>query len=363
MSMDNGLMSTDKRLMSADKRLMSMDNTPMSTDKCVMSMDNWLMSPDNWLMSTDNALLSTDKPPMSADASSPQTPFRQRVRVFTGSPSQRLRRRRSADGPKGRSQPDPGLSQLRDLPLQQVLISPVRGPVTGFVRRRVRRDQPSDRVLKRDYCEPQRIHGEQPVLLRPPRFGVGMIDRKARFADEMAGVEGVPERIKIEDSERDADLDADIICTATSAASPVLRAGDVAPGTHINAIGSFTPEMVEIDPALVAGSRVVVDQREAAMAEAGEVIAAVRSGLIREKDLIELGQIVNGAAPGRTSEEEITLFKSVGLAVQDLCAGARAVAEARRSSLGIELELQLSFRTRMSPKRHTVPQERPIGLS
>lgn len=161
----------------------------------------------------------------------------------------------------------------------------------------------------------------------------------ARFADEMAGVEGVPDRIKIEDSARDAARGADIICTATSAASPVLAASAVAPGTHINAIGSFTPEMVEIDPALVARARVVVDQRQAAMAEAGEVIAAVRGGLISEKDLVELGQIVNGSAPGRTTKEEITLFKSVGLAVQDLCAGARAVAEARRSHLGIELEL------------------------
>ena len=91
--------------------------------------------------------------------------------------------------------------------------------------------------------------------------------------------------------------------------------------------------------ALVARARVVVDQREAAMAEAGEVIAAVRAGSMAEGDLIELGAIVNGAVPGRTTKEQITLFKSVGLAVQDLCAGARAVAEARRSHLGIELEL------------------------
>lgn len=161
----------------------------------------------------------------------------------------------------------------------------------------------------------------------------------ARFAEEMAGAEGVPERIATSKSARDAAHGADIVCTATSAMSPVLWLDDVAAGTHINAIGSFTPEMVEIDPALVGRARVVVDQREAAMAEAGEVIAAVRAGLIAEKDLVELGRIVNGAPPGRTTKEEITLFKSVGLAVQDLCAGARAVAAARRSNLGIELEL------------------------
>lgn len=161
----------------------------------------------------------------------------------------------------------------------------------------------------------------------------------ARFAEEMAGADGVPERIATSKSARDAAHGADIVCTATSAMSPVLALDDVAPGTHINAIGSFTPEMRELDPALVAQARVVVDQRQAAMAEAGEVIAAVRGGLISETDLVELGEIVNGAAPGRTSKEEITLFKSVGLAVQDMCAGARAVAEARLRRLGVELAL------------------------
>jgi ornithine cyclodeaminase len=79
---------------------------------------------------------------------------------------------------------------------------------------------------------------------------------------------------------------------------------------------------------------VVVGEREAALAEAGEVIAAVKLGLLAEDKLTELGHIVNGDAPGRTTDDQITVFKSVGLAVQDLVAAARAVERAERSGLG-----------------------------
>ena len=140
-------------------------------------------------------------------------------------------------------------------------------------------------------------------------------------------------------SARKAAQDADIICTATSSSEPVLGVADVAPGTHINAIGAFTPEMREIDPTLFAESRVIVDQREASLAEAGEVIAAVRQGLVAEDDLIELGEVVNGVAEGREADDQITLFKSVGVAVQDLCAGARAVEGAGQKGLGSVIEL------------------------
>lgn len=161
--------------------------------------------------------------------------------------------------------------------------------------------------------------------------------RAERLAAELAGRDGAPAQIDLVGSAAEAARGADVICTATAAASPVLRAEDVAPGTHINAVGSFTPDMKEIDPALVGHARVVVDQREAAMAEAGEVIAAVAGGLMVAGNLVELGRIVNGSLPGRTRQDEITVFKSVGLAVQDLCAGARAIAEARRNNLGAEL--------------------------
>jgi alanine dehydrogenase len=131
--------------------------------------------------------------------------------------------------------------------------------------------------------------------------------------------------IHVADSAATAARDADIICCATSATEPVLRAGEVAPGTHVNAIGSFTPSMREVDPELLARSRVVVDQREAALEEAGELIEAVARRLLRPDSVTELGSIVTGAAPGRTADGQITVFKSVGLAVQDVVAGTWAL--------------------------------------
>lgn len=160
-----------------------------------------------------------------------------------------------------------------------------------------------------------------------------------QFAREMAGKGGAPDSVRVCGSAREASQGADIVCTATSAFEPVLIADDVAPGAHINAIGAFTPEMREIDPVLVGAARVIVDQRAASLAEAGEVIAAVQRGLMSRADLVELGEIVNGAAAGRESDDQITLFKSVGVAVQDLCAGARAVEGADLKGLGSVIEL------------------------
>lgn len=160
-----------------------------------------------------------------------------------------------------------------------------------------------------------------------------------RFAAEMAGVGAIPGRIAVAASAAEAASGADVVCTATSSPTPVLDAGDVRPGTHVNAVGSFTPEMQELAPALLGRARVVVDQREAALAEAGEVIATVRQGLLDAEGLVELGRVVVGQAVGREAEEQITVFKSVGLALQDLVAGSRAVEQAAARSLGCVIEL------------------------
>jgi ornithine cyclodeaminase len=155
----------------------------------------------------------------------------------------------------------------------------------------------------------------------------------------MAGREGVPMAIEVAASAHEAAAQADIICTATTSATPVLGPGNVRPGAHVNGIGSFTPGMREIDPALVRQARVVVDQRQAALAEAGEVIACIQDGSLKESDLIELGEVVNGARTGRTSAEQITFFKSVGLAIQDVAAAQQALTTARQRKLGINVEL------------------------
>ncbi|WP_376792580.1 ornithine cyclodeaminase family protein [Thermoflexus sp.] len=153
-------------------------------------------------------------------------------------------------------------------------------------------------------------------------------ERARKLIEEMRGQEGVPEDIALAPTPEAAVAEADVVCTATNASAPVFDGRSLRPGTHINAIGSFTLEMRELDEETFRrASRVVVDSRAAAMVEAGEVVWAIRQGILREQDLVELGEIAAGRQPGRQSPEEITLFKSVGLAVQDLVA-ARWVLKA-----------------------------------
>ncbi|HLF27833.1 MAG TPA: ornithine cyclodeaminase [Anaerolineae bacterium] len=160
-----------------------------------------------------------------------------------------------------------------------------------------------------------------------------------RFAQELAGRNGAPAAIDVVASAREAIREADIICTATSSATPVIGPADVRPGTHINGIGSYTPDMREVDPELVKQSRVIVDQRQAALAEAGEVIACIANGALQESQLIELGEVVNGVRPGRTHPEQITFFKSVGLAAQDIAAAQQALTAALHKKIGVSVNL------------------------
>lgn len=134
--------------------------------------------------------------------------------------------------------------------------------------------------------------------------------------------------------------DADVICTATTARKPVFDPSLVKPGTHINAIGAYTPEMQELPPEIVAKATVVVDAVDAVLEEAGDLIKPLQSGLItREHVSRELGQVVAGTAPARTSPDEITLFKSVGNAIQDVVVGRFAVDKARSDGVGTSIEL------------------------
>jgi len=114
-------------------------------------------------------------------------------------------------------------------------------------------------------------------------------------------------------------IQADIICTATSSSTPVFESQHVNAGTHINGIGSFTATMQEIPSEVVKKSWLVVDQYETALKEAGDIIIPIQSGLIDENHLrAELGEIILGRNAGRTLKDQITVFKSVGNAIQDL---------------------------------------------
>jgi ornithine cyclodeaminase len=115
--------------------------------------------------------------------------------------------------------------------------------------------------------------------------------------------------------------EAEIICTVTGAAEPVLMRDWVRPGTHVNAVGSSHAGPVEIDPHLVAASRYFVEYRPSALAAAAEFLRARDLGLIDDDHICaEIGEVLNGTAAGRSDEEEITLYKSLGHIVQDLAA-------------------------------------------
>ncbi len=134
--------------------------------------------------------------------------------------------------------------------------------------------------------------------------------------------------------------DCDVVCTATPATRPVFSDRLLKPGVHINAVGSYKPQMCEIPPETVVRARVVVDSRPACMAEAGDLIQPIEAGLIDESHIhAEIGEIAAGNAEARTFEEQITLFKSVGNAVQDLSAASRALQRALQLGLGVEVRL------------------------
>jgi alanine dehydrogenase len=124
---------------------------------------------------------------------------------------------------------------------------------------------------------------------------------------------------------------ADIVITATSSTTPVFDGTALGEGSHVTAVGSFTPAMRELDEAAMRGARVVVDQREAALAEAGELQG------MRPEDVVEIGEVIAGRVPGRRDERERTVFKSVGNAVQDLVVASRVHERALELGLGEEI--------------------------
>ena len=146
-------------------------------------------------------------------------------------------------------------------------------------------------------------------------------------------------RLVIAESPAAAVAGAEIVCAATTSPTPVFDGRDLAVGAHVNGVGSFTAAMREIDAATIARARVFVDHRRAAEAEAGDLVIATREGHTDPAHWTELGEVVAATRPGRRSETEVTFFKSVGVAVQDVAAAARALERARELDLGSEIEL------------------------
>jgi ornithine cyclodeaminase/alanine dehydrogenase-like protein (mu-crystallin family) len=159
------------------------------------------------------------------------------------------------------------------------------------------------------------------------------------FAAEIDASPNAPQVI-IAASPREAVTGADLILAATTSETPVFDGRDLSPGTHITGVGSYTPHMQEVDEITVQQAKIVVDSLQSCLAEAGDLIIPLEKGLISKLNIHgELGQIVNGELPARQSADEITFFKSVGVAVQDAAAAAEVLRVAEAEGLGTVVEL------------------------
>lgn len=155
------------------------------------------------------------------------------------------------------------------------------------------------------------------------------------LADELEGVD-----VQVFEDPEKAVLGAQVIATATDSRKPVFPGRAIGEGVHVNAIGAFTPEMAEVDGDLISRAKVVVDLRATVMAEAGDLVQAIESGAFSLESIhAELGEVVNGERTGRESPREITLFKSVGNAAQDVAVAGRILDAAIEQDVGTLLEI------------------------
>jgi ornithine cyclodeaminase/alanine dehydrogenase-like protein (mu-crystallin family) len=133
---------------------------------------------------------------------------------------------------------------------------------------------------------------------------------------------------------------ADVVCTVTASREPVLRGEWLRPGTHVNAVGASLPTARELDTEAVCRARIFVDRRESALNEAGDLLIPIQEGAItRDAIVAEIGELLTGAAKGRRGREEITLFKSLGLAVEDLACAHYLHDRAKTESRGTWVEV------------------------
>jgi ornithine cyclodeaminase len=163
-------------------------------------------------------------------------------------------------------------------------------------------------------------------------------DRRRRFAADTTGRFGFP--IEAAQASGEAAADADLIVLATAASTPVLSARDVRRGAHIAAVGACRPDQREMDSDLIASARVFVDSRQGALAEAGDLVIPIREGRIGPDHIAgELGELIAGRLTGRRSPDEITIFKSLGMAVEDVAAAQLVYRRATQEGVGRSFEI------------------------
>ncbi|APH71572.1 ornithine cyclodeaminase family protein [Aquibium oceanicum] len=185
-------------------------------------------------------------------------------------------------------------------------------------------------------------HLEAMVAVRPVRE-VRIVGRRREKAERFAAhAREMHPALKIDvlDDVRAAVDGADLVCTVTSSAEPLLSGDWIAPGTHLNVVGASIPSKREIDEEMVARAALYVDYRPSTFAQAGEVIGAIESGRIGKDHVrAEIGEVLGGSKPGRAGPEEITLYRSLGIAAQDLACAMHCLTRARAEGRGVEAPL------------------------
>lgn len=188
-----------------------------------------------------------------------------------------------------------------------------------------------------------RTHIEAMLAVRPIeriRMWSRTLTTAERLAEECSELHEVP--IEVVEDVVSAVADADIVCTTTSSRRPFFLPEMLCPGMHINAVGASVPTRFEIDPGVVSTVTLFTDRRESLANEAGEYIEAVATGLIPAGLVIpELGEVLNDDHPGRTSETEITLFRSLGLAVEDIASAQLVYERAVERGMGTRVDLSM----------------------
>jgi len=167
-------------------------------------------------------------------------------------------------------------------------------------------------------------------------------DKERKIAENFSGTVSNSLRIPVHvmASPRDVVVESDILVTVTTSTTPVFDGCHLKGGTHINAVGAYTPEMRELDDFTIGKSKIVVDTYEGCMAEAGDLLIPIRNGkLSKENIYADLGEIVLGQKPARTKEDEITLFESVGFALEDLVVASLAYGRASEKGVGLKFTL------------------------
>jgi ornithine cyclodeaminase/alanine dehydrogenase-like protein (mu-crystallin family) len=158
-------------------------------------------------------------------------------------------------------------------------------------------------------------------------------ERAEVFARKMSERLSIP--VRVVNSAQKALEAADIVSTATTSKTPVFDDRNIKPGVHINAIGSYKPEEREIPSLTVARAKIFVDSREMALEEAGDLIIPMKEGLLGPEQIVaELGEVASGKKPGRLAADEITFFKTVGIAAQDIVLAAAVLQKAEEKKLG-----------------------------